>query len=133
MRELGVDVQDPTGARRKIAAALTSGSIDGVITLGPGGAEPALTALSASGLTRRVKVATFDLSPDVLAAVRDKKMLFAVDQQPYLQGYLPIMLLAERSAHLLFPAKGELIPTGPQFVTPDNAARVIDLSRRGFR
>jgi simple sugar transport system substrate-binding protein len=133
MRELGVDVQDPTGARRKIAAALTTGSIDGVLTLGPGGVAPALTALSASGLTRRVKVATFDLSPDVLAAVRDKKMLFAVDQQPYLQGYLPIVLLAERSSHQLFPAKGELIPTGPQFVTPRNAASVLDLSRRGFR
>ena len=45
--------------------------------------------------------------------MRDKKMLFAVDQQPYLQGYLPVMLLAERSSHLLFPANGELIPTGP--------------------
>ena len=133
MRELGVDVQNAADARRKIAAAVSGGSIDGVMTLGPGGAEPALTALSASGLDRRIKVATFDLSPEVLAAVRDKKMLFAVDQQPYLQGYLPVMLLAERSSHLLFPAKGELIPTGPQFVTPANAARVIDLSRRGFR
>jgi len=133
MRELGVDVQDAAGARRKIATAVSGGNIDGVMSLGPGGAEPALTALSASGLSRQIKVATFDLSPEVLAAVRDKKMLFAVDQQPYLQGYLPVMLLAERSSHLLFPAKGELIPTGPQFVTPANAARVIDLSRRGFR
>ena len=60
-------------------------------------------------------------------------MLFAVDQQPYLQGYLPIVLLAERARHLLFPPRGELIPTGPDFVTPANAARVIELSRRGFR
>jgi simple sugar transport system substrate-binding protein len=60
-------------------------------------------------------------------------MLFAVDQQPYLQGYLPIALLAERSRHLLMPAKGELIPTGPQFVTPGTAGRVLALSRRGFR
>ena len=69
----------------------------------------------------------------MLQAVRDKKMLFAVDQQPYLQGYLPIALLAERARHLLMPARGELIPTGPQFVTPGNAARVLALSRRGFR
>jgi simple sugar transport system substrate-binding protein len=60
-------------------------------------------------------------------------MLFAVDQQPYLQGYLPIVLLAERSRHLLFPARGELIPTGPDFVTPENAARVLQLSRSGIR
>jgi simple sugar transport system substrate-binding protein len=132
-RVLGVDVQDSAGARRKIAAAVAGGSVDGVITLGPGGAAPALQALDAGGLRDRVKVATFDLSPEVLQAVRDKRMLFAVDQQPYLQGYIPVMLLAERSRHLLFPAAGELIPTGPQFVTPANAARVIDLSRRGFR
>jgi simple sugar transport system substrate-binding protein len=130
---LGVDVQDSTGARRKIAAALADGKIDGVITLGPGGATPALQALDAGGLRKRVKVATFDLSPAVLEAVRDRRMLFAVDQQPYLQGYLPIMLLAERARHMLFPASGELIPTGPQFVTPQNADEVIDLSRRGFR
>jgi simple sugar transport system substrate-binding protein len=133
MRELGVDVQDPTQARRRIAAALNEGGIDGVITLGPGGAAPALTALSASGLTDRVAVATFDLSPEVLQAVRDHQMMFAVDQQPYLQGYIPVMLLAERASHLLFPARHELIPTGPQFVTAANATRVLDLSRRGFR
>ena len=43
------------------------------------------------------------------------------------------MLLAERSRHLLFPARGELIPTGPDFVTPESAADVIELSRRGYR
>ena len=60
-------------------------------------------------------------------------MLFAVDQQPYLQGYLPVVLLAERSRHMLFPPRGELIPTGPDFVTPANADEVLELSRRGFR
>jgi simple sugar transport system substrate-binding protein len=112
---------------------MITGGVDGVMTLGPGGAAPALAALSASGLRGRITVATFDLSPDVLEAVRDGRLLFAVDQQPYLQGYLPIMLLAERARHGLFPARGELIPTGPQFVTAHNAGRVIALSRRGFR
>jgi len=132
-RVLGVDVQDATQARRRIAQVVTAGDIDGIITLGPGGASPAMAALQASGAQRRVKLATFDLSPEVIEAVRDKKILFAVDQQPYLQGYLPIVMLAERSKHLLFPARGELIPTGPQFVTRANAARVLELSRRGFR
>jgi simple sugar transport system substrate-binding protein len=132
-RVLGVDVQDATQARRRIAQAIAAGGIDGIITLGPGGATPALAALQAAGAERRIKLATFDLSPEVLEAVRDRKILFAVDQQPYLQGYLPIVMLAQRSRHLLFPAPGELIPTGPQFVTPANAARVLELSRRGFR
>jgi len=133
MRELGVDVQNPTQARRRIAQALAEGDIDGIITLGPGGAIPALAALRAAGLEGDVALATFDLSPEVLEAVRDHQMVFAVDQQPYLQGYLPIVLLAERARHLLFPARGELVPTGPHFVTAANAARVIELSRRGSR
>jgi simple sugar transport system substrate-binding protein len=60
-------------------------------------------------------------------------MLFAVDQQPYLQGYLPVVMLAERARHLLMPPPGELIPTGPDFVTPSTAAEVLELSLRGFR
>ena len=132
-RVLGVDVQDATQARRRIAEVVAAGDIDGIITLGPGGATPALAALQAAGAERRIKLATFDLSPEVIEAVRDKKILFAVDQQPYLQGYLPVVMLAERAKHLLFPARGKLIPTGPEFVTPANAARVLELSRRGFR
>ena len=132
-RELGVDLQNPAQSQRRIAQAVTEGGIDGILTLGPNGAGPALAAVSASGLRGRIELATFDLSPEVLQAVRAKRLLFAVDQQPYLQGYLPIALLAERARHLLMPARGELIPTGPQFVTPANAARVLALSRRGFR
>jgi len=132
VRELGVDLQNPGQSQRRIAQAVTDGQIDGIVTLGPGGAGPALAAVSASGMRSRVRLATFDLSPEVLQAVRAKRMLFAVDQQPYLQGYLPIALLAERARHGLMPARG-LIPTGPQFVTPRNAASVIALSRRGFR
>ena len=69
----------------------------------------------------------------MLEAVRDGKILFAVDQQPYLQGYLPVMLLAERARYGVFPREGELIPTGPQFVTDENAAEVLRLSAGGFR
>ena len=69
----------------------------------------------------------------MLEAVRDGRMLFAVDQQPYLQGYLPVMLLAERARYGVFPRAGELIPTGPQFVTTGDAAdELIELSAEGF-
>jgi simple sugar transport system substrate-binding protein len=132
-RVLGVDVQNATQARRRIAQVVAAGDIDGIITLGPGGATPALAALQAAGAERRIKLATFDLSPEVIEAVRDEEILFAVDQQPYLQGYLPVVMLAERAQHLLFPARGKLIPTGPEFVTAANAERVLELSRRGFR
>jgi simple sugar transport system substrate-binding protein len=133
MRALPVPLQDATIAQRRMAEALTSGSVDGIVALGPGGAKPALDAVRASGMESEVTLATFDLSPDVLAAVRDGKMLFAVDQQPYLQGYLPVMLLAERARYGVFPGEGELIPTGPKFITKADAAEVIRLSAEGIR
>ncbi len=132
-RELPIPLQDPRTAQRRIASAITDGPIDGILTLGPGGTRPAMDAVRASGLEGRVTFATFDLSPDVLTAVRDGELLFAVDQQPYLQGYLPVILLAEQARHQLFPGRGELIPTGPQFVTKENAADVIRLSAEGIR
>jgi simple sugar transport system substrate-binding protein len=128
-----VELQDAAQAQRRVAQAVATGAYDGILTLGPGGAEPALAALRAGGLAGQVKLATFDLSPAVLQALQAGRLLFAVDQQPYLQGYLPIVLLAERSRHQLFPARGELIPTGPDFITPASAAGVIELSRRGYR
>ena len=131
MKSLPVPLQDARVAQNRMAEELGSGDYDGILTLGPAGAAPALDAVSASG--QKITLATFDLSPDVLEAVRDGKILFAVDQQPFLQGYLPVMLLAERARYGVFPREGELIPTGPQFVTKENAAEVLRLSAGGFR
>jgi simple sugar transport system substrate-binding protein len=128
-----VQLQDLAGMRRKLAQVVASGRYDGIMTLGPGSAIPALNALRAGGLDARIKLATFDLSPDVLEAVRQGRMLFAVDQQPYLQGYLPVVMLAEEVRHGIFPAKGELIKTGPHFVTRATADQVMRLSAQGIR
>jgi simple sugar transport system substrate-binding protein len=128
-----VDLQDSDQTQQRIAQAIQARGADGVITLGAAAALPALEAVKVTSSGRRVQLATFDLSPEVLEAVRDREMLFAVDQQPYLQGYLPVVLLAERARHLLLPPRGELIPTGPDFVTRENADEVLDLVRSGFR
>jgi len=130
---LAVDIQDPDRAQRRIAQVVQDTAVDGVLTTGTGSALPALAAIRSTTLSRGVQLATFDLSTEVLEAVRRRRMMFAVDQQPYLQGYLPVILLAERKRHLLFPARGELIPTGPAFVTDENADEVLELTRRGFR
>jgi simple sugar transport system substrate-binding protein len=129
--ELIVDLQNSAQAQQRIAQAVTERNADGILTLGAAAAQPALDAVRGAG--RQVRIATFDLSPEVLEAVRDKQMMFAVDQQPYLQGYLPVILLAERSRHMLMPPPGELIPTGPDFVTPSNADEVLELTRSGYR
>ena len=77
---LGVDLQDPDQAQQRITQAVRDSEADGILTLGTAGALPALAALR-TGFGRRVQLATFDLSPEVLQAVRMKRMLFAVDQQ----------------------------------------------------
>ncbi len=128
-----VTLQDLAGTRRKLAQVVASGDYDGIVTLGPAGAIPALAALRAGGLDKRIKLATFDLSPEVLEAVRQGRMLFAVDQQPYLQGYLPVVMLSEEVRHGIFPAKGELIKTGPHFVTRATADQAMRLSAQGIR
>jgi simple sugar transport system substrate-binding protein len=130
---LAVDLADPVDAQQRINAALTANpDIDSVLTLGPTGAAPALAALEESGQLGQLLLATFDLSPDVLEAVRDGNMLFAIDQQQYLQGYLPIVMLTLYAENLNTVAN-PVIMTGPGFVTADNAERVIDLSAAGTR
>jgi simple sugar transport system substrate-binding protein len=84
------------------------------------------------GKMGEIKLATFDLSPEVLAAIRDGKMLFAIDQQQYLQGYVPIVLLTLYKENLNTLAN-PVIMTGPGFVTQENAAQVIDLAAAGTR
>jgi simple sugar transport system substrate-binding protein len=130
---LEVDVQDRTATRQRIAEAVESRRFDGVLTLDTEGAEAALDALRPGGRPEGVPIATFDLSPRVLEAVRDGSMEFAVDQQAYLQGYLPVVLLAQRIEYGLFAGEGDLIATGPEFVTRATAGRVVRLSERGIR
>lgn len=123
---------DPTEVRNAVTAYLTKNpDTEGVLTLGPTAGEPTLAAIQEAGATGKVKFATFDLSPAVLKAIRDGKMLFAIDQQQYLQGYLPIVLLTQYNKYGVMP--GADVLTGPGFVTKDNAARVIDWSAKGYR
>jgi simple sugar transport system substrate-binding protein len=131
---VAVDLADPDDAQQRIGGALAADpAIDGVLTLGPAGASPALAALRQTGALGRVRFATFDLSPEVLAAVRDGDMLFAIDQQPYLQGYLAVVLLAKYLETGTMAGGGQVIRTGPGFVTADDAARVLELTERGIR
>jgi simple sugar transport system substrate-binding protein len=130
---LAINLADPTDSQQRITAALTADStIDGVFTLGPTGAAPALAALTAMGKLGQFKLATFDLSPEVLQAISVGNMLFAIDQQQFEQGYLPIVLLKLYKSNLNTIANPVLM-TGPGLVTKDNAQRVIALSQQGTR
>jgi simple sugar transport system substrate-binding protein len=133
-RVLGVNLADPEDTQQRVASALAADTaIDGLLTLGPAATDPTLAALEASVRVDRVAYATFDLTPRVLEAVRDGRMRFAIDQQQYLQGYLPVVLLVKYLETGAVPGGGRVIATGPGFVTRDNAGAVIDLSTRGIR
>jgi simple sugar transport system substrate-binding protein len=131
-RLLGIDDQSASTPRR-IADAVRSGRVDGLLALNSTGGMLAVKGVHQLDRPDTVKVATFDLGPAVLRAVQRHELLFAVDQQPYLQGYLPIVLLTQRARYGLFPARGDLVPTGPNFVTAREAGKAIELSKRSIR
>ena len=123
---------DPTEIGNAVKAYLSANpDTDGVLTLGPSAAEPTMAALEEVEMLDKVKFGTFDLSPGVLEAIDQGRMMFAIDQQQYLQGYLPIQLLRLHELYGLMPAG--TVMTGPGFVTQENAAQVIDLSAKGIR
>ncbi|TMB75520.1 MAG: sugar ABC transporter substrate-binding protein [Chloroflexi bacterium] len=133
VKVIGVNLSNPTQTQQTIEAALQHDpSIDGIMTLGPTGATPALKALQDLNKTGQIKLATFDLSSDVLQAIKNGQMLFAIDQQQYLQGYLPIVLLTLYKTNLNTIAN-DVLQTGPGFVTSANVTQVIQLTAQGTR
>src|SRR5690606_41471272 len=99
---------------------------------GPAGATPAIMAVQDAGVSDSVSIATFDLSTDVLTAIQDGTVSFAIDQQQYLQGYLPVVFLTlyERNGNTI---ASDIVPTGPGFVDASNVDQVIDLTEAGTR
>jgi simple sugar transport system substrate-binding protein len=125
-------VNDVKGTVASIQDKLTADkSIDGVLALNPVIGIAARDAIKAAGGTQ--KLATFDLSPDVLDAIEQGDIMFAIDQQQYLQGYLPVVFLYLYKTNLNTVGGGLPVLTGPGFVDKSNAAQVKDLSAKGTR
>jgi simple sugar transport system substrate-binding protein len=106
-------------------------SIDGVLALNPDIAVAARDAIAGAG--SKAKLATFDLSGDVIKAIKDDEILFAVDQQQYLQGYLPVVFLTLNNTNLNTVGGGQFVLTGPGFVEKSNAAEIEKLAEAGTR
>jgi simple sugar transport system substrate-binding protein len=106
-------------------------SIDAVITLNPDIAVAAVTAVK--GASSKAKIATFDITPAVLKDIKAGTVLFAVDQQQYLQGYLPIVFLKLFKTNANTVGGGLPVLTGPGFVDKSNAATVEKLAAAGTR
>jgi simple sugar transport system substrate-binding protein len=118
---------DPAEIKARTAAALAADpSINGVLATGPHPCMPALEAIKEAGMEGKVNVGCFDLIPDIITALKDGRLAYAVDQQQYLQGYLPVIALDLYTKYGLVPANDIL--SGPGFVTKDNAAQVAKLA-----
>jgi simple sugar transport system substrate-binding protein len=112
-------------------ALQTDPSIDGVLTLNSQVADLAVSAASSAG--SKAAIATFDLNTDVIDSIKAGKVLFAVDQQQYQQGYLPIVMLKLYRDNGNTLGGGLPVFTGPGFVDKSNAAEVGKYAERKTR
>ncbi|HET6548921.1 MAG TPA: substrate-binding domain-containing protein, partial [Solirubrobacter sp.] len=106
-------------------------SYDQVIALNPDIADAVASAIKGAGSS--AKLATFDLSPNVLKRIKAGTIEFAVDQQQYLQGYLPIVFLKLYKTNANTVGGGRPVLTGPGFVDKSNADVVEKLAEEGTR
>ena len=132
MTNLQVDGTNDADVKATIKSKLQADpSIDGVLTLGGQYAIDAVGAVEESGSD--AKIGTFDLSEDVVADVENGSILFAVDQQPYVQGFLGVTALQLFVTNGNVIGGGQPVYSGPAFVTEDNAAQVAEFAANGTR
>jgi len=114
-----------------IQGLLSDDSIDGILGVGPVITMAALEASNAVG--RDATIGGFDMTPDLLDAIEAGDIAFTVDQQQYLQGYLPVIFMFLEATNANTVGGGLPVLTGPGFVTADNAADVKALSAQQTR
>jgi simple sugar transport system substrate-binding protein len=129
---LATTVDDRTASKNRMKAALQRDDRGAMlVTAATVNGAQALQAVEETGNSGKVKIASIDLTPDVLEAIKDGEILFTSDQQQYLQGYLPVQILTLFNEYGLRPEP--LTKTGPAYITAENADQAIELSRRGIR
>lgn len=127
-----VDLNNPQGIQATVQSTLMGDeSIDTVIGLNPSVTTAALAGVEETG--REIKVASFDIDADVLQGIKDGTILFTVDQQQYLQGYLPIAMLVLYHDNGNTLGGGKPVLTGPAFIDAENVDAVAEYVERGTR
>jgi simple sugar transport system substrate-binding protein len=110
--------QDPTEIQSKVSAYLRNHPNTGaILTLGPVPAAATLKAVQQMGLAGKIYFCTFDFSDDIAKAIQAGTIQFAIDQQPYLQGYIPVAVLAiVKKDHTTDPVKiRQILQANPKF------------------
>jgi simple sugar transport system substrate-binding protein len=125
----GVDlpsVQQTIGAKLQQDPSITD-----VVTLGAPIAQAALQAKTESG--SQAKVETFDLNADIAKDIQSGAIPFAIDQQPYVQGYMAVQSLWLNLTNGNDLGGGKPVLTGPSFVDSSNIAKIAEYAANNTR
>ena len=132
LQNLYVDGTNMPDVQASIEAKLQSDrSIDAVVTLGAPFADAAVQARRTA--QSKAEVDTFDLNAEVVKQLKAKQIGFAVDQQPYLQGYLAIDELWLHAYNGNVIGGGKTVFTGPALVTEKDVPQLEKYTARGTR
>ena len=119
--------QDPGEIKNRVMAYLNANpSTEAVLTLGPTSADPTIEALKENGLAGDIYFGTFDLGTEIVKAIKEDIIKWGIDQQPFLQAYLPVVVLANYNRYGVLP--GNNINSGPGFVTKDALSKVEEFA-----
>ncbi|MEV0323827.1 sugar ABC transporter substrate-binding protein [Streptomyces sp. NPDC050658] len=132
VENLNVEGTNAPGAQSSISAKLqATKDIDAVVTLGAPVAAWSVKAKEDAG--SKAEVDTFDLNAEVVKRLKAKEVGFAVDQQPYLQGYLAVdeLWLHKTNANVI--GGGKPVLTGPAIVTEKDVPKLEKYTARGTR
>ncbi|MEM8868978.1 MAG: sugar ABC transporter substrate-binding protein [Pseudomonadota bacterium] len=114
---------DPAEIKNKVLAYLSANpETDGILTLGPVSADPTIAALQENGMAGDIYFGTFDLGEEIVKGIKDGTIVWGIDQQPFLQAYLPVVIMANYHRYGVLP--GNNINSGPGFVTADALEKV---------
>lgn len=110
--------QDPAEIKNKVLAYLSANpDTDAVLTLGPTSADPTIAALEQNGMAGTLYFGTFDLGTEIVKGIKAGTIKWGIDQQPFLQAYLPVVVMTNYDRYGVLP--GNNINSGPGFVTAD--------------
>ncbi|MEM9047473.1 MAG: sugar ABC transporter substrate-binding protein [Pseudomonadota bacterium] len=128
---LGIDLasqmidsgQDPAEIKNRVLAYLNANpETDAILTLGPTSADPTILALEENGLAGDIYFGTFDLGTEIVKGIKAGVINWGIDQQPFLQAYLPVVVMTNYHRYGVLP--GNNINSGPGFVTADALEKV---------
>ncbi|MBT8155807.1 sugar ABC transporter substrate-binding protein [Epibacterium ulvae] len=129
--ELGTQMidagQDPSEIKNRVLAYLSANpDTDAVLTLGPVSADPTLLALEENGMAGDIYFGTFDLGGEIVKGIKAGTIEWGIDQQPFLQAYLPVVVMTNYHRYGVLP--GNNINSGPGFVTADGLTKIEEFA-----